>query len=136
MMADNIIWLDFNDAPEQRDELTSDTDALRAGLLDRLEAVLHYLFPQGRIRGGKFYVGDVDGNAGKSLVVELEGDRRGLWKDFASDEGGDVIDLWARSQGLSARHDFPRGILTIGGLPPAFDAKLVQPAEFLHMQSP
>lgn len=73
MMADNIIWLDFNDAPEQRDELTSDTDALRAGLLDRLEAVLHYLFPQGRIRGGKFYVGDVDGNPGKSLVVELDG---------------------------------------------------------------
>ena len=64
MMADNIIWLDFNDAPEQRDELATDTDALRAGLLDRLEAVLHYLFPQGRIRGGKFYVGDVDGNPG------------------------------------------------------------------------
>jgi hypothetical protein len=52
-----------------------------------------------RIRGGKFYVGDVDGNPGKSLVVELDGPRRGLWKDFATDEGGDVIDLWARSQG-------------------------------------
>ncbi len=108
MMADNIIWLDFNDAPEQRDEQTSDTDALRAGLLERLEAVLHYLFPQGRIRGGKFTVGDVDGNPGKSLVVELDGPRRGLWKDFSTDEGGDVIDLWARSQGRSARHDFPR----------------------------
>lgn len=108
MMTDNIIWLDFNDAPEQRDELASDTDALRAGLLDRLEAVLHYLYPQGRIRGGKFYVGDVDGNPGKSLVVELDGPRRGLWKDFSTDEGGDVIDLWARSQGRSARSDFPR----------------------------
>ena len=108
MMADNIIWLDFNDAPEQRDELASDTDALRAGLLDRLEAVLHYLFPQGRIRGGKFYVGDVDGNPGKSLVVELDGPRHGLWKDFSTDEGGDIIDLWARSQGRSARSDFPR----------------------------
>jgi hypothetical protein len=108
MMADNIIWLDFNDAPEQRDEPVSDTDALRVGLLHRLEAVLHYLFPLGHIRGGKFYVGDVDGNAGKSLVVELDGARRGLWKDFSTDEGGDVIDLWARSQGRSARHDFPR----------------------------
>lgn len=108
MMTDNIIWLDFNDAPEQRDALVSDTEALRAGLLARLEAVLHYLFPRGYIRNGKFYVGDVDGNAGKSLVVELEGPRRGLWKDFSTDEGGDVIDLWARSQGLSARHDFPR----------------------------
>ncbi|MBW9255663.1 AAA family ATPase, partial [Acidithiobacillus ferriphilus] len=102
------IWLDFNDAPEQRDDLASDTDALRTGLLGRLEAVLHYLFPQGRIRGGKFYVGNVDGNPGKSLVVELDGPRRGLWKDFSTDEGGDVIDLWALSQGLSTRHDFPR----------------------------
>ncbi len=108
MMNDNIIWLDFNDAPEQRNELATDTDALRSGLLDRLEAVLHYLFPQGRIRSGKFYVGDVDGNSGKSLVVELDGARRGLWKDFSTDEGGDVIDLWARSQGRSARTDFPR----------------------------
>ncbi|MFO0315304.1 MAG: AAA family ATPase [bacterium] len=108
MMTNNIVWLDFNDAAEPREDLVSDTEALRAGLLDRLEAVLHYLFPQGRIRGGKFYVGDTDGSPGKSLVVELEGPRRGLWKDFATDEGGDVIDLWARSQGLSARHDFPR----------------------------
>ncbi|MBU9576432.1 AAA family ATPase [Burkholderia multivorans] len=108
MMADNIIWLDFNDAPEQRDELASDTDALRTGLMGRLEAVLHYLFPQGRIRGGKFTIGDVDGNPGKSLVVELDGSRRGLWKDFSTDEGGDIIDLWARSQGRSARSDFPR----------------------------
>lgn len=107
-MTENIVWLDFNDAIDPREAQLNDTEVLRAGLLDRLESVLLYLFPQGRIRGGKFYVGDVDGNAGKSLVVELEGDRRGLWKDFASDEGGDVIDLWARSQGLSARHDFPR----------------------------
>jgi putative DNA primase/helicase len=107
MMSNNIVWLDFNDAAEPREDLISDTEALRTGLLDRLEAVLHYLFPQGRIRGGKFYVGDTDGSPGKSLVVELEGPRRGLWKDFATDDGGDVIDLWARSQGLSARHDFP-----------------------------
>ena len=107
-MTTNIIWLDFNDAPEQRDEPVCDADALRSGLLDRLEGVLHYLFPQGRMRGGKFYVGDVEGHAGKSLVVELDGPRRGLWKDFSTDEGGDVIDLWARSQGCCARRDFPK----------------------------
>lgn len=103
-----VIWLDYNDAPEQQGTALHGTDTLRRGLLDRLEAVLLYLFPQGRTRGSKFYVGDIDGNRGKSLVVELDGERRGLWKDFATDEGGDVIDLWARSRGLSARHDFPR----------------------------
>lgn len=108
MMADNIIWLDFNDAPDQPALTPSDTETLRQGLLERLEDALHHLFPQGRIRGTKFTIGDVEGNPGKSLVVELKGERRGLWKDFATDEGGDVIDLWARSRGLSARHDFPR----------------------------
>jgi len=106
--TNDIVWLDFNDAAEPRNELVNDTETLRTGLLDRLEAVLHYLFPQGRMRGGKFYVGDTDGSPGKSLVVELDGARRGLWKDFATDDGGDVIDLWARSQGLSTRQDFPR----------------------------
>jgi putative DNA primase/helicase len=107
-MTDNIIWLDFNDAPDQREEECSDTEVLRSGLLDRLEAVLQYLFPHGRVNGSKFTIGDVEGNPGKSLVVELAGERRGLWKDFATDEGGDVFDLWARAHGLSARYDFPR----------------------------
>jgi len=53
MTADNIIWLDYNNAPEQRAELACDTEALRAGLLDRLESVLLYLFPSGLIRGNK-----------------------------------------------------------------------------------
>jgi putative DNA primase/helicase len=110
MTADSLVWLDYNGDPEQGAGMTSDTDALRATLLDRLEAMLHYLFPNGRIRGGKFYVGDVDGSPGKSLVVELEGPRRGLWKDFADDTGGDHIELWARSRNLSSRHDFPQVI--------------------------
>lgn len=108
MTGANVVWLDFNDASEPREDLVSDTEALRAGLLDRLEAALQHLFPHGSSRGGKFYIGDTDGSPGKSLVVELDGARRGLWKDFATDEGGDAIELWARAQGLSAQHDFPQ----------------------------
>ena len=108
MTAGNIVWLDYNNAPEQRLETAADTQALRDGLLDRLESVLLYLFPSGRIRGNKFYVGDIDGAPGKSLVVELDGPRRGLWKDFADDDGGDLIAAWAKSRGLSTQHDFPR----------------------------
>jgi hypothetical protein len=108
MTAGNIVWLDYNNAPEQRLETAADTQALRDGLLDRLESVLLYLFPSGRIRGNKFYVGDIDGAPGKSLVVELDGPRRGLWKDFADDDGGDLIAAWAKSRGLSTQQDFPR----------------------------
>jgi len=106
MTVETLDWMDFNDAPQQRADLGEDIQALRSGLLDRLEAVLHYLFPAGQIKGNKFYVGDIDGTPGKSLVVELEGARRGLWKDFSNDDGGDLIDIWAMSRGLSVRHDF------------------------------
>lgn len=91
-----------------------DKTALRGQLLDQLEAALSHLFPQGRRRGHRFTVGDVEGHPGKSLVVELTGERRGLWKDFATDEGGDAIELWARARGLSSRHDFPRVAEDIG----------------------
>jgi hypothetical protein len=108
MTADNSVWQDYNNAPEPRLASAADTQALRDGLLERLESVLLYLFPSGRIRGNKFYVGDIDGAPGKSLVVALDGPRRGLWKDFAGDEGGDLIAAWAKSRGLSTQHDFAR----------------------------
>lgn len=109
MTTPSHAWLDFNDAAQQHNPgaRREDTAALRQGLLARIEAVLHYLLPQGRLRAGKFHVGDVDGNPGKSLVVEVDGAHAGLWKDFATGEGGDLFDLWARVRGLSARTDFP-----------------------------
>ena len=114
MMADNIIWLDFNDAPDQHALPERDTEALRRGLLDHLEEALKHLFPEGKIRGRQFFIGDVRGTPGKSLVVTLDGEHRGLWKDFATDEGGDAIDLWAAARGLSAKRDFPQLAEEIG----------------------
>lgn len=101
-------YFDFNDAADRVTGTTEDVEGLRHALIDRLESVLLFLFPQGRIRGGKFYVGDIDGSPGKSLVVEMEGARRGLWFDFAADMGGDVFDAWGLSRNLSVKNDFPR----------------------------
>ena len=101
-------YFDFNTADDHQATPVDDVDALRRSLIDRLESVLLFLFPQGRLRGGKFYVGDIEGSAGKSLVFEMEGARRGLWFDFAADMGGDVFDAWALSGGLSIPSDFPR----------------------------
>ena len=108
MRMDTSIWLDYNHAAEPCVLPERDAAKLRMALLDRLEAVLQERFPHGRVRGNQFTVGDVQGAPGKSLVVELAGERRGLWKDFATDEGGDVLDLWARSGGGDVRVDFPR----------------------------
>lgn len=101
-------YFDFNDAADGPAEPVDDVEELRRALVDRLEAVLLFLFPQGRRRSGKFYVGDIEGSPGKSLVVEMEGSRRGLWFDFATELGGDVFDAWALSRGLSTKDDFPR----------------------------
>ncbi len=101
-------YFDFNDAADYAIGMADDVEGLRHALIDRLESVLLFLFPQGRIRSGKFYVGDIDGSPGKSLVVEMEGARRGLWFDFATGVGGDVFDAWALSRTLSIQSDFPR----------------------------
>ncbi len=98
-------YLDFNDAPEVVAP-RHDKDELRARLLDRLDAVLAHLFPHGKRRGSQFFVGNVQGDAGDSLVVDLEGAKRGVWIDFATGESGDALALWASVRGFVVPRDF------------------------------
>ncbi|WP_341820693.1 AAA family ATPase [Wolbachia endosymbiont (group A) of Myopa testacea] len=86
---------------------------LKTQLLQNIRSCLFHLLPRGTFRGDKFYVGDVQGNKGKSTVIELTGERTGLWKDFATGEGGDIIDLWATVQGKNAKTEFPEVMLSI-----------------------
>ena len=74
--------------------------------MDQLELVLCYLFPRGKRRGSQFYIGNLQGEPGDSLVVELEGPKRGLWIDFATGESGDVLALWASTRGYTLPADF------------------------------
>lgn len=67
---------------------------VKAELLSRIDSCLSYLLPSGTFHGGKFYVGNVRGDRGKSLVVETRGEKAGLWNDFATGEGGDILNLW------------------------------------------
>jgi len=110
MMADNIVWMDFNDAPDQSatERESFDAKELKAHLIDRLPEALAYLFPNGKYRGKQFVVGDLHGNAGKSLVVDLQGQKAGMWIDFATSEGGDVLDLWAQANGMDSQRNFPQ----------------------------
>ena len=109
-MTDVIACMDFNDAPDQSviDGEAVDAKALKAHLLDRLPKALAYLFPNGKQRGEQFVVGDLQGNAGKSLVVDLQGQKAGMWIDFATGEGGDIFDLWAACHNLDTTHQFPQ----------------------------
>lgn len=106
-MASNIDWSDFNEVVGVKSLPHYDLDNLRSSLRDHAEAVLRHLFPHGKVDGHQFKVGDITGAPGKSLVVELTGDRRGLWMDFATGECGDLIDLWAATRNLSVQTEFP-----------------------------
>lgn len=102
--------LDFNDAPIQSAQApqvpewadkTFDRDEVFAALTSRLESVLGYLYPRGFAdpKGHKFYIGNINGDEGESLSVELQGNKAGLWHDFATGEGGDIFDLWKSARG-------------------------------------
>lgn len=63
----------------------------------------HYL-PAGQRSGGYWIVGDVRGNAGRSMFVRLSnrgGKPAGKWMDAASGEHGDLLDIIRESTGLS-----------------------------------
>lgn len=103
-------WTDFNDAPAQGWDSkpeTIPTDEVRQALLDRLDQVLAYLLPAGRIKRGVFEVGDIHGAKGDSLKVELNSGKAGMWHDFATGEGGDIFELWAACNGLNTKSQFP-----------------------------
>jgi hypothetical protein len=59
--------LDFNDVADIA--VRYDKDEIRARLLDQLESVLVYLFPHGKRRGTQFFIGNLQGDPGDSLVI-------------------------------------------------------------------
>lgn len=105
-------WFDFNDAVAALPRLQKED--IRARLLDQLESALAYLLPRGKRRGAQFVVGNVQGDAGDSLVVDLDGAKRGLWLDFATGESGDALALWAAVCGFILPQQFDALLEDIG----------------------
>lgn len=111
--------LDFNDAPQAAApaHLQDDSrEAIRVELIARLEAVLTMLFPAGKVRRGKFIIGDALGSPGDSLEVVLLGEKAGLWTDRADGNGGDIFDLIAAHFRIDVHAEFPRVLEEAGRL--------------------
>jgi twinkle protein len=72
--------------------------------------------PGGQKLGSEYRAGSVNGEEGQSLRVELSGDKIGLWHDFATQEGGDLLQLMAlkRKTSLSEAIKHARVWLGIG----------------------
>jgi twinkle protein len=73
---------------------------MNAMLANKADTVARYLLPNGRRRGHEWEVGSLGGEAGKSLKVPVSGPKVGGWRDFATGESGDLVDLWAEIRGM------------------------------------
>lgn len=75
-------------------------------LHSRLPSILPELFPHGCIKGQQFRVGNLQGDKGESLVIEMQGPKAGLWQDFATGDSGDILHLWGQAKGIDPKQQF------------------------------
>jgi hypothetical protein len=75
-------------------------------LLNDLPRQLKNLYPNGKIKGNSFYIGNISGEAGESLVITLSGKHKGKWTDFSTNEHGDIFALFAYHFNLDAKTQF------------------------------
>ena len=79
--------------PSPADHPLVSVSDIAAQLAERADDLCRHLLPEGRREGSEWRCGSVQGEAGKSLGVHLKGTKAGLWSDFATGEGGDLLDL-------------------------------------------
>lgn len=100
---------------------------------EQAESLVRELLPNGKREGHEWCAGDVSGGEGKSLKVQLVGERRGLWKDFATGEvGGDMLDLWAATRNVSLGEAIKQAKVYLGIREPVFETgtrRTYQPPE-------
>lgn len=70
-----------------------DWEGVGRAALSACPGLLHRWFPAGRVNGREFVVGNLRGEKGDSLSINID---TGRWADFAGDaRGGDLISLYA-----------------------------------------
>lgn len=81
-----------------------DAQRIRQLLTDQAEQVVGQLLGEPKTQtGGQYRYGSKQG----SLIITMTGDKRGLWHDFQTGEGGHLLDLIAFKKELNKRQDFP-----------------------------
>lgn len=71
-------------------------------LCDMAESVCRHLLPNGKRDGQYWKAGSVNGEAGDSLVVNLNGVKAGIWADHNGGvDRGDLLELWRRTRNVA-----------------------------------
>ncbi|CAE6946284.1 hypothetical protein R69608_05539 [Paraburkholderia nemoris] len=83
-------------------------------LVAEAESIASMLLPNGKREGAEWVAGSVAGEDGRSLKVRVSGNKAGVWRDFASDAGGDLIDLWAATRQISLKEAFEQARQYLG----------------------
>jgi hypothetical protein len=83
-----------------------DAEHIKAELLNGLPSHLKTLFPNGKIKRNSFYIGDISGVKGDSLVITLSGKHKGKWTDFSTNEHGDMFVLFSYHFNLDTNTQF------------------------------
>lgn len=90
-------------------------------LNDRAEDVAAMLLPNGKREGREWVAGSVNGEAGRSCKVAIEGSKRGKFADFAGNESGDLLDLWQLAKGITVAEAVTEAKKYLGIQEPKFE---------------
>ncbi len=113
---------------------------IKSRLAPRMEELCRELLPNGTRDGACWRVGNIAGDRGQSLAIELQGPKAGLWLDRAGSDKGDVIDLIAMARRVTKKEAlrWAHGFLGIDFPTPRSAAapKPVDPLTFRYPKRP
>lgn len=88
-----------------------------------IDRVVTHLLPNGVRKRREWHVGSVQGEPGDSLRICLEGNKCGIWSDFATGESGDILNLWQACRNLSIAEAISEIKQWLGISAPIFEPK-------------
>ncbi len=77
-----------------------DGNRLNEVVRSNIETLCRHFFPAGHKDGGEWKIADISGAEGNSLGIELSAQKAGVWRDRATNEGGNFPNLIMRNRNL------------------------------------